>query len=64
LVVIDCAPVGIITDARIAAALADKVVFVVQWRSTLASAARDGAQTLRDARVEPAGVVLTQAGSA
>jgi capsular exopolysaccharide synthesis family protein len=61
LVVIDCAPVGIITDARIAAVLADKVVFVVQWRSTLASAARDGAQTLRDAGVEPAGVVLTQA---
>jgi polysaccharide biosynthesis transport protein len=64
LVVIDCAPVGIITDARIAAGLADKTVFVVQWRATEASAALDGARALRDAGVEPAGVVLTRAGPA
>jgi polysaccharide biosynthesis transport protein len=64
LVVIDCAPVGIITDARIAAGLADKTVFVVQWRATEARAALDGARALRDAGVEPAGVVLTRAGPA
>jgi tyrosine-protein kinase Etk/Wzc len=64
LVVIDCAPVGIITDARIAAGLADKTVFVVQWRATEARAALDGARALRNAGVEPAGVVLTRAGPA
>lgn len=61
LVVIDCAPIGIITDARLAARLADKVLFVVQWRRTLASAAQDGAQALRDSGITPAGVVLTRA---
>jgi succinoglycan biosynthesis transport protein ExoP len=64
LVVIDCAPVGIITDARIAAGLADKTVFVVHWRVTEARAALDGARALRDAGVEPAGVVLTRASPA
>lgn len=61
LVVIDTAPVGVITDAGIAARLADEVVFVVRWGRTPGSAAREALRVLRGVGVEPAGVVLTQA---
>ena len=60
-VVIDSAPVGIITDTRIAARLADRVLYVARWGRTPGSVARDGLARLREAGIEPAGVVLTQA---
>jgi Mrp family chromosome partitioning ATPase len=61
-VVIDTAPVGLITDAGVAARLlADKVLFVVRWGGTPGSVAREALRSLRAAGVEPAGVVLTQA---
>ena len=59
-VFIDTAPVASVTDTRVAAALADKLVFVVHWGKTIEAAARDSLQSLREAGVEPAGVVLTQ----
>lgn len=59
-VFIDTAPVASVTDTKVAAGLADKLVFVVHWGKTIESAARDSLQGLRDAGVEPAGVVLTQ----
>jgi capsular exopolysaccharide synthesis family protein len=61
LVVVDTAPVGLITDAGIAARVADQVVFVVRSGRTPAGAAREALRSLRAAGVEPAGVVLTQA---
>jgi capsular exopolysaccharide synthesis family protein len=60
-VVIDSAPVGIITDTRIVARLADRLLYVARWARTPGSVARDGLQRLRDAGIEPAGAVLTQA---
>ncbi|MFO1072652.1 MAG: Wzz/FepE/Etk N-terminal domain-containing protein [Geminicoccaceae bacterium] len=60
LVVIDSAPVASVNDTRLAAQLADRVVFVVQWGKTVESAARDSLRSLRDAGIEPAGAVLTQ----
>jgi capsular exopolysaccharide synthesis family protein len=61
-VVIDTAPVGLITDAGVAARLlADKVLFVVRWGRTPGSVAREALRALRAAGVEPAGAVLTQA---
>ena len=59
-VFIDTAPVASVTDTRVAAALADKLVFVVHWGKTIEAAARDSLQSLREAGIEPAGVVLTQ----
>jgi len=60
LVVLDSAPVASVNDTRLAAQLADKVVFVVHWGKTIESAARDSLRSLREAGIEPAGVVLTQ----
>jgi capsular exopolysaccharide synthesis family protein len=60
LIVLDSAPVASVNDTRVAATLADRVVFVVHWGKTIESAARDSLQSLRDAAIEPAGVVLTQ----
>ena len=60
LVVIDSAPVASVNDTRLAAQLADKVVFVVHWGKTIESAACDSLRSLREAGIEPAGVVLTQ----
>jgi succinoglycan biosynthesis transport protein ExoP len=60
LIVLDSAPVASVNDTRVAATLADRVVFVVHWGKTIESAARDSLQSLRDAGIEPAGVVLTQ----
>lgn len=62
LVVLDTAPVGIITDTRIVARLADEVLFVVRWGMTGRAAASEGLRALRAAGAEPAGVVLTLAG--
>lgn len=60
LVVLDSAPVASVNDTRLAAQLADRVVFVVHWGKTIESAARDSLRSLREAGIEPAGVVLTQ----
>ncbi|MEM7316465.1 MAG: polysaccharide biosynthesis tyrosine autokinase [Planctomycetota bacterium] len=59
-IVLDTAPVASVTDTRIAARVADAVVFVVRWGTTVASAAEDCVQSLRDVGVEPTGVVLSQ----
>ncbi len=59
-IIIDTAPVASVTDTKVAASLADKIVFVVHWGKTIESAARDSLQSLREAGVEPAGAVLTQ----
>lgn len=60
LVILDSAPVASVNDTKVAATLADRVVFVVHWGKTIESAARDSLQSLREAGIEPAGAVLTQ----
>ena len=59
-VVLDTAPVASVTDTRVAALLADRVLFAVRWGSTITSAAEDSIQSLRDVGIEPAGAVITQ----
>jgi polysaccharide biosynthesis transport protein len=60
LIVLDSAPVASVNDTRVAAALADRVVFVVRWGKTIEAAARDSLRSLREAGIEPAGAVLAQ----
>jgi capsular exopolysaccharide synthesis family protein len=60
LVVLDSAPVASVNDTKVAANLADRVVFVVRWGKTIESAARDSLRSLREAGIEPAGAVLAQ----
>jgi polysaccharide biosynthesis transport protein len=60
LVVLDSAPVASVNDTKVAAVLADRVVFVVRWGKTIQSAARDSLRSLREAGIEPAGAVLAQ----
>lgn len=59
-VIMDSAPLASVTDTRLAALLADKVIFVVRWGETMPSAAEDSIKTLRDIDIEPAGAVITQ----
>jgi capsular exopolysaccharide synthesis family protein len=63
LVVIDSPPVLAVTDSRIIASLADKVVFVCHWRQTTLSAVQRAVQILRDARADICGMVLLQVNS-
>jgi polysaccharide biosynthesis transport protein len=60
LVVLDSAPVASVNDTKVAAVLADRVVFIVRWGKTIESAARDSLRSLREAGIEPAGAVLAQ----
>ncbi len=59
-IVLDTAPLASVTDTRVAAGLADQVLFCVRWGETVISAAEDSVQALRDVGVEPVGAVLTQ----
>ena len=59
-IVLDTAPLASVTDTRVAAGLADQVLFCVRWGETVVSAAEDSVQALRDVGVEPVGAVLTQ----
>ncbi|MDX6750725.1 polysaccharide biosynthesis tyrosine autokinase [Geminicoccaceae bacterium 1502E] len=60
LVILDSAPVASVTDARLLSIMVDKVVFVLQWHQTVASAAQDSVRALREAGADIAGTVLTQ----
>ncbi len=59
-VVIDVPPVLAVSDALLAAAHVDAVLFAVHWASTPADAVKSGIKALRDAGVEVAGTVLTR----
>ncbi len=61
LIIIDAAPVLPVSDTRMLARLADKVVYVVQWDKTPREAVIGGIKLLRDAGADIAGTVLTQA---
>lgn len=59
LVVVDTAPLASVTDGKLAALLADKVVFAIRWGETDEAAAVDSVQALREIGIEPAGAVFT-----
>jgi capsular exopolysaccharide synthesis family protein len=58
-VIIDCAPVLAVTDARVATRLVDRVILAARWRSTGTDALGGALRTLREVRAEIAGCVLT-----
>lgn len=60
-IIIDSPPLLAVTDARLLAEQSDTVIFVVRWNRTARELARHAVQSLRDARVDIAGVVLTRA---
>ncbi|MBP6014734.1 MAG: polysaccharide biosynthesis tyrosine autokinase [Alphaproteobacteria bacterium] len=61
LIIIDAAPVLPVSDTRMLARLADKVIFAVRWDATPREAVLSGIKLLRDANADIAGTVLTQA---
>ena len=61
LIIIDAAPVLPVSDTRLLASLADKVLYVVHWDSTPREAIANGIKLLREANADIAGTVLNQA---
>jgi succinoglycan biosynthesis transport protein ExoP len=59
-IVLDAPPTLGHTDAKVAALLADAVVFVVQWQETSETLAVNGVEALAKIHAPLAGVVLTQ----
>lgn len=59
-VVLDTTPLLGLTDPKVAAGLADKVLFAVQWEKTVEDVVVNGFDALQEAGAEIAGVVLTQ----
>jgi capsular exopolysaccharide synthesis family protein len=58
-VIIDCAPVLAVTDARVASQLADRIILATRWRSTGSDAVGGALRVLADVQAEVAGCVLT-----
>ena len=58
-IVLDSAPLASVTDTRVAALLADKLIFCVRWGQNMVGAAEESVQALREVNIEPAGAVLT-----
>ena len=59
-VVLDSPPLLGVIDAKLAARLADVVLFVTQWEKTKEAAAKAGIGNLLDRNTPPIGAVLTQ----
>lgn len=59
-VVLDSPPLLGVVDAKLAARLADAVLFVTQWEKTKEPAAKAGIGNLLDRNTPPIGAVLTQ----
>ena len=60
LILIDTAPVLVLTDARVLAAKADAVLLLARWRRTPARAVASAARLLHPAGARLLGVCLTQ----
>ncbi len=63
-IIIDSPPVLAVSDTRILARGADRTIYLVKWNSTTRDAVRNGIKLLREARVEPHGIVLSQVNQA
>lgn len=58
-IVLDSAPLASVTDTRVAALLADKLIFCIRWGQNMIGAAEESIKALREVNIEPAGAVLT-----
>ncbi|MCS6877272.1 MAG: polysaccharide biosynthesis tyrosine autokinase, partial [Geminicoccaceae bacterium] len=59
-IVLDCTPVLGVTDSKLAAELADTVVFVVRWEKTTKDVVEDALKELIEHRVPLGGCAITQ----
>jgi capsular exopolysaccharide synthesis family protein len=59
-VILDLPPVLGVADARIVAAMADRVLYLVRWNSTPARTAQSGLEVLRECGANVVGAVLSQ----
>jgi capsular exopolysaccharide synthesis family protein len=59
-VILDAPPLLGVADARILAAKADRVLYVVQWNKTPASAAQSAVEILQDCGAKVAGAILSK----
>ncbi|TPE48175.1 GumC family protein [Amaricoccus solimangrovi] len=62
IVIIDLPPTMVFADARGIVPLADRILYVVRWRSTSLETAAEGVSSLRARRSQFAGVVLSRVG--
>ncbi|MFP6608445.1 MAG: polysaccharide biosynthesis tyrosine autokinase [Myxococcota bacterium] len=60
LVLIDSAPVLVVSDTRVLGRACDKLVFIAQWEETPRRAAEEAVQALRQFEVDIAGVVFSR----
>jgi Mrp family chromosome partitioning ATPase len=60
LVLLDAPPVQAMTEARVAAAIADATLLCVRWRSTPRAVLHHAMELLEDAHATVAGTVLTR----
>jgi polysaccharide biosynthesis transport protein len=58
-IIIDCAPILAVTDARVATRLADCIILATRWRRTGSDAVGSALRVLLGVRAEVAGCVLT-----
>jgi capsular exopolysaccharide synthesis family protein len=58
-IIIDCAPILAVTDARVATRLADRIILATRWRHTGSDAVGGALRVLLGVRAEIAGCVLT-----
>jgi capsular exopolysaccharide synthesis family protein len=58
-IVLDSAPLASVTDTRVAALLADKLIYCIRWGQNMIGAAEDSVRGLREVNIEPVGAVLT-----
>lgn len=59
-IVIDTAPMLAVSDTRVIAPLANRIVYLVRWNATTRDAVRNGLKLLRGSGVNATGVVLSQ----
>jgi succinoglycan biosynthesis transport protein ExoP len=59
-IIIDSPPVLAVSDARVVARLADRLIFLVRWNSTPRDAVRNGLKLLRGVGITVSGIVLSQ----
>jgi capsular exopolysaccharide synthesis family protein len=60
LVIMDCPPVMVVSEAPILSRLADSTIFVVRWENTRRNVALDALGQLVDAGADVAGIVLSR----
>lgn len=59
-IILDCPPVLAVSDAKIVGQLTDKMLYAVKWDSTPRGLVQAGLRAIKDAKIDLAGVVMTQ----